>query len=141
MLDPVAAIGLAGNIVQFVDFSWKLIDEARDLYGSSSGASQEHDLLELIFSDLNTLNDKLTAPTALGAIPESLRNLASQCKDFVEQLFRILKDLKVKGDNRKWKSFLQALRTIWKKEQIEQLVKQLERLRDAMQFRLQIVLR
>ena len=140
-MNTVAAIGLAGNIVQFVDFSWKLIVEARDLHNSSSGASKGNEMLELISNDLNTLTDKLTARTTLGVVPESLRNLASQCKHVADELLGVLITLKIKGGNRKWKSFVKSLRTVWKKEQIEQLMKRLEILRDAMQFRLQLILR
>ena len=64
-MDTVAAIGLAANVVQFVDFSWKLVVEARDLHDSNSGASKENEVLELISCDLNLLNDKLTARTTL----------------------------------------------------------------------------
>lgn len=140
-MDPVAAIGLAGNIVQFVDFSWKLLDEAKDLYGSTTGASQDNDLLELISNDLNVLNDKLTATSASGAIPNPIRTLAAQCKDVADELLYILNTIKVKGPHRKWRSFLQALRSVWKEDQIERLVKRLETLRGAMQMRLQVILR
>ena len=82
-MDPISVIGLAGNIVQFVDFTWKLIDEARSLYDSSTGASEENDLLELITKDLNDHYDNLTAP--------------SRCKDVASELLDILDTIKVKG--------------------------------------------
>ena len=139
-MDPIAAIGLAGNIVQFVDFTWKLIDEAKSLYDSSTGVSEENDLLELIVNDLNDLNGNLTAPSALGAIPGPVRSLASKCKDVASELLETLDSIKVKGRGRKWNSFLQALRSVWKKGQIEGLVKRLKGLRDEMQFGLQLAL-
>ena len=140
-MDPVAAIGLAGNIVQFVDFSWKLLSETRDLYDSSTGVSADNDVLESISSDLINLNDALTAPSTAGAIPNRLRHLASQCKGAAEELLEVLDKIKVKGSHRKWKSFMQALRSVWKKEQIENLFKRMERLRNEMQIRLQLMLR
>ncbi len=123
MMDPVAAIGLAGTIVQFVDFSWKLLSETRDLYDSSTGVSADNDVLEKISKDLTNLNDALTAPSTAGAIPDRLRNLACQCKGAAEELFEVLDKIKIKGSRRKWKSFMQALRSVWKKEQIENLFK------------------
>ena len=141
MMDPIAAIGLAGNIVQFVDFPWKILSETRDLYESTTGASADNDVLESISKDLINLNDALTAPSSAGAIPNRLRILAGQCKGVAEELLEVLDKIKVKGSHRKWKSFMQALRSVWKKEQIENLFKRMERLRNGMQLRLPLMLR
>lgn len=140
-MDPVAAIGLAGNIVQFLDFSCKLLSGAKGLYNSTTGASDENKVLETVSNDLRLLNDDLTAPSAHGAIPDSIRSLACQCKDVAIQLIEVLDDIKVKGTHRKWSSFVQALRGVWKKEQIEGLSKQLDRLRSEIQIRLQLMMR
>lgn len=118
-MDPVAAIGLAGNIVQFLDFSCKLLSGAKGLYNSSTGASDENEVLETVSNDLRLLNDELTAPSAYGAIPDPIRGLADQCKDVAIQLIEVLKEIKVKGTHRRRSSFVQALRGVWKKEQIE----------------------
>ena len=140
-MDPVAALGLAGNIVQFVDFSYKVLQDTKSLYGSSTGASAENDIIETICNDLINLNNALTAPSEPGAIPDSMRTLASNCKDVAAELLQLLDKVKVHGPNRKWRSFVQALRSVWKKEQIEELVRRMERLRNETQFHLQIMLR
>ena len=140
-MDPVAAIGLISNIVQFVDFSWRLLDEARTLYKSTTGASRESNVLELVLDDLNDLQSKLLAPATEGAIPNPIRKLASECQNTANELISVLGMLKVKGEHRKWKSFMQALRSIWKREDIERLVKQVEALRNALQYRLQVSMR
>ena len=140
-MDPVAAFGLAANVLQFGSFCWKLIDEAKEIYDSSSGASQENDLLKFVAGKISFFNDKLTAPSALGAIPDSIRSLASQCKDVADELLNVLDKVKVKGERKKWKSFLQALRSVWTKKQIESLVWRLEKLREAIQLGLQVISR
>ena len=140
-MDPVAALGLAGNIVQFVDFSCKVIQDTKSLYKSSTGASAENDVLEVICSDLVDLDNALTAPSAPGAIPDSMRNLASMCKEVAAELLGTLDKIRTREPRRKWKSFVQALRSVWKKEQIEELVKRMERLRSETQYRLQLMLR
>ncbi len=141
MMDPVAALGLAGNIVQFVDFSCKVLCDAKSLYGSSTGASAENDVLEAIGSDLVNLSHALIAPSAPGTVPESLRSLASRCKDVATELLGTLDKIKVRGPHQKWKSFVQALRSVWEKERIEELVKRMERLRNETQYRLQLMIR
>ena len=140
-MDPVTALGLASNIVQFVDFSWKLLSGTIDLYGSETGALADHDVLELISSDLIKLNDALLDPSYTVHVSDPIRDLAGQCKAVAQELFRILEKIKVVGSPNKWKSFVQALRGVWKKEQIEALVKRLESLRAEMHFRLQWMLR
>lgn len=140
-MDPVAAIGLAGNIVQFLDFSCKLLSGAKGLYNSRTGASDENKVLETVSNDLRLLNGELTAPSAYGAIPDSIKDLASQCKDVAVQLIDVLNEIKVKGPHRKRSSFVQALRGVWEKDQIEGLSKQLDRLRSEIQIRLQLMMR
>lgn len=140
MLDPITTIGLAGNIVQFVDFSWGLLRETKALYNSSEGTTADIDVLESISNNIIEFDNTLTAPSAAGAIPQQMRDLASQCKEIAQDLLAILDKIKAKEPRKKWKSFMAALRGVWKKEQIENLVKRLERLRDQMQVRLQWML-
>ena len=67
MMDPVAAaLGLAGNVVQFVDFSCKVLQDTKNLYGSSTGASAENDVIETICNDLINLNNKSMDQTENG---------------------------------------------------------------------------
>ena len=140
-MDPVAALGLAGNIVQFVNFSCKVLQDGKILYKSTTGASAENDVLEVICRDLIDLDNALTAPSAPGAIPDSMRSLASRCKEVAAELLGILDKIRVREPRQKWKSFVQALRSVWRKEQIEELLKRMERLRNETQNRLQLMLR
>ena len=140
-MDPVAALGLAGNVVQFVDFSCKVLQDTKNLYGSSTGASADNDLIETICNDLTNLNKALTAPSDPGTIPDSIITLATKCQGVAVELLQLLDKIKVHGTKRKWKSFIQALRSVWKKEQIEGLVWRMELLRSETQFHLQLMLR
>ena len=140
MLDPITTIGLAGNIVQFVDFSWKLLSETKGMYDSTTGTLAEYDIVEAISDDIIRLDDALMAPSAAGAIPEQIRNLASQCREIAQELLSALAKVKAQEPHKKWKSFVAALRNVWRKGEIENLVRRLDRLRDQMQLRLQWLL-
>ena len=96
MMDPVAALGLAGNIVQFVDFSCKILQDTKSLHKSTTGKSAENDVLQVICRDLMNLDNALTAPSAPGAIPESMRSLASMCKELAAELLGILENIRVR---------------------------------------------
>jgi hypothetical protein len=61
-MDPLTAVGLAGNIVQFVDFTGKLISATQKLYVSESGANAENLELEGLAQNLQQLAERDTPP-------------------------------------------------------------------------------
>lgn len=58
-MDPLTAIGLASAIVQFVDFSYTLVSEAREMYSSAKGARAEHDEADSAIDRLRDLTSRL----------------------------------------------------------------------------------
>ena len=56
-MDPLTALGLAANIVQFVDFTSKLLSEAHERY--KSGSTADHNDINLLTSDLETLAEDI----------------------------------------------------------------------------------
>ena len=67
MLDPYTVFGLVGNIVQLVDFSLKIISNAREI--SSTGLPAEYKKLEVIANDVTVLTKTLS--TTQSGIPIS----------------------------------------------------------------------
>jgi hypothetical protein len=131
----LAALGLASNIVQFVDFGIKLFSEARDLCESAQESRTEDLELESVTLDLKKFAQSLhptaqpgPAPKSLSADDIALQKLAISCEKLASELLKLLDDLKVKGQhNRRWKSFRQALRHVRKEEKINKLEERLER--------------
>jgi hypothetical protein len=112
----LAALGLASNVVQFVDFGLKLFSEAHELYKSTQGSRNEDLELESITLDLKRLAQNLhstakpspghSRPRKLSEDEATLQKLAIGCEELANELLKLLDDLKVKGpQNRKWKSF------------------------------------
>jgi hypothetical protein len=60
-VDTVAAIGLAGNIVQFVDFSCKLFCQTQEIYSSASGTTSDTANLLSISKTLSEICQNLSA--------------------------------------------------------------------------------
>lgn len=54
-MDPLSAIGIAASIVQFLDFSQKLVSGTLELYRASDGATSYNSHLEYITNDLSQL--------------------------------------------------------------------------------------
>ena len=130
-MDPFAALGLAGNIVQFLEFSGKLISGASDLYRSADGSTATNRALESIYSDLEQLCAGLV-PASKGESKSirtksetSLQPLLESCQKLGGEFLAVLEDLKVQGRRRGWQSVRQALRSVWKASEIQWYEKQL----------------
>jgi molecular chaperone GrpE (heat shock protein) len=130
-METLATIGLVGNIVQFVDFSGKLISKSSQLYRSGKGALAENVDTETAAKDLVLLNNKLKdAATITG--DRALESLCESCNAVADELLAALDKVKVKGKQQKWKSIRKALRNVWSKEEIEELERRLAKFRELL---------
>lgn len=59
VLEAFAALSLATNIIQFVNFSGRLFTKARQAHRSGNGATQEYTDLESTLERLKSLKDHL----------------------------------------------------------------------------------
>ena len=95
VLETFAAIGLAGNIVQFVHFTSTLLSETRELYRSTSGTSKKHRDLKTIADSLSQLSKKIKDDSTDDT---GLSNLAEQCcqvaKDLLDTISLLRKPLR-----------------------------------------------
>ena len=140
MFDPLAAIGLAGSIVQFVDFSCKLFDNARELYTSSTRVSTENKTFEEITWDLDRIHNELMAGSRTASLPVQIQIMIRQCGEVTLELHAALDQVRLRATHQKWKSFVRALQGAWSKERIEGLFAKVERLRGEIQYGLQVFL-
>jgi hypothetical protein len=142
-MEPFSALGLACNIVQFVDFSCKLFSSASDIYRSASGATQAvndataiartiHDLSSRLVAQ-HTTTDADSSQLSRGPMSALLNQLASECRNTSTELLTALNGLRARPDS-KWSSFKAALTTVMKADQIDKLEDRLE------QYRRQIIL-
>jgi len=51
-MDPFTAIGLASNILSFIDFSAQLINGAREIYDSTTGTTEDNKSRESIVNEM-----------------------------------------------------------------------------------------
>ncbi|XTI87333.1 putative WD-repeat protein [Cenococcum geophilum] len=133
-MEIVAAIGLAGNIIQFVDFCGGLISKTAEIYKSGAGALVENVDIETATDDLALLSTTLQDSTN-SADDTALRELCQSCNIVAKKLLSALNKVKVRGKQQKWKSFRKALRSVWSKEDIASLEQRLARLRDELNLR------
>lgn len=134
-MNPLTGLGLAANILQFIDFTTKIISASVDLYQSGSGAKAEYFEAESFAIHLRELADKMILPETSGHgvfkdEGKALKSIATQCREIADELLDVLQDLKVKEPHARWQSFYQALRSEWKQNTIEKLQQRLSRLGD-----------
>ena len=148
-MDPFSALSLAGNIIQFVDFGIRLLSEAHEIYQSSSGSAAGILEIESVYQDLSNLTARLNVsaispskPSGISLEEKALVELAGSCKRLADELLATIKDLKVDdGPYRKWRSFHQGLRTLWKKEKLDAIQKRLDNFRKQLSLHLLAILR
>lgn len=60
-MDPFTAIGLAGNIISFIDLSYKVIAGVNKVLDSTSGMTPENAKLSALVEDLNGVTRDLVS--------------------------------------------------------------------------------
>ncbi|KAK7192065.1 small s protein [Paraphaeosphaeria sporulosa] len=141
-MDPATAFALAASILQVVDFSKNVLSTGYQLYQNGSTLSNSDFMF--VADDLSTLNDKiktfarpdLSVSGPLAAENQALGNLASELQKIVDELIIILLRIRNKGERTVFRSFRQAIVTIWNKSKIEETVKRMDSIREEVQFHL-----
>jgi hypothetical protein len=98
---------LLASSITFIDFSWKLVNGANDIYESASGATKENDHISTVIEDLNRLTVDLgDGVQYLGdtSRDHALRKLTAGCHELSDELVAILSKLKVSERNPSWRT-------------------------------------
>lgn len=146
VLDPQTALSVATSVLQFVDFGTKLISKGREIYKSADGVLADHAEQAAVASKLADLTRGLSKSadsfnTLVNPAPEdtALAKVALDCLEVAEDFSAAIDQLAVTGDRRKWKSFRQALKSIWKKEDLEKKMAKMDGLRQLVIVHLLVV--
>jgi hypothetical protein len=102
-MEPLSALSLAAAIAQFVDFGLKITGNAREIYGSLSGATEENQHLEAATRMTRHLTEKLV-PSSLGHLTEEetmLNDLVTECRSLSAELLNLLNKIKPKDPKSK----------------------------------------
>jgi len=139
-MESLAAIGLAGNIVQFISFSSTIISKSREIQQSASGVSNETVELGLVAEDIRNFNSQILSTRSSS---KQLTIIAKGCDKVARELLGAISEVQYKrvgtglaNQPAKWQSFRKALKCVWKKERIDELKARLELLRDQMMMHL-----
>lgn len=119
-IDPFTAIGAASAILSFIDFSWKLVAGANEIYNASDGTSRDIANVRVMVGNLQALTENL-GMSALGnsKSENELRRLAADCNTLSKELKTILQKLQRTGG--RWDSVKVKLRSMRKKDDISSI--------------------
>lgn len=147
-MDPLSAVSLAGNIIQFVDFGIRVVSKGYQIYKSNNGALAEDRELEVVINDLLVLQAKIQCSVkpakSEGEMPElnkSLEDLSTESSELAGMLLKRLNMAKAQGKRRIWKSLRQALKSVWSKREVDDMAKRLLVMKEQLQMRILVALR
>jgi NACalpha-BTF3-like transcription factor len=148
VLDPVSALGVAGTVIQFVDFSSRLLSKGKEYYKSGDGALVQHKDITQAAASVGQLSNRLSVSLSRleglksHTFEESaLKAIVEECKVKAQELVTTLQQLQVHGKHKVWKSLRQALKSEWKKEKIQQMHQRLTVLRESMVIHLLVIVK
>ncbi|KAI1352142.1 hypothetical protein F5Y01DRAFT_100486 [Xylaria sp. FL0043] len=145
MMEALVAVGLASNVVQFVEFGSKLIHAYCRL---RHGAQSEKEYHRTIINDLVPIASKVKSSaqtithsaTTLTSEQKALQLIADGCCELADKLIKRLDAYVVQSSLNGGRTRLPrakiALKVIWEKPEVDEIVKQLEHLSKELHLRL-----
>ncbi|KAI0116206.1 hypothetical protein F4776DRAFT_666527 [Hypoxylon sp. NC0597] len=112
-MEALAAIGLASNILQFIDAGYKVLSASKEMYGAGHEASQSNKDIESITQEMKRLG--LSLNKGVPALQrteedEALLRLTAECERWSNDMLALLDRLRNKNPDSK----LKAIKAGWK---------------------------
>ncbi|CZR53594.1 related to small s protein [Phialocephala subalpina] len=140
-MDPLTCLSIAGNVVQFIDFSFKIYSDTRQLY--EDGRLQVHDQTKKAVEDLSKFSKSLSQSTRgqhnTGGITENdveLEAICQHCRKLADDMVVRLKKFDVSKKDNVFRSVCQVLKSMWSAEELAKAEKTLAGYRDMLNSRL-----
>ncbi|RYP75053.1 hypothetical protein DL770_007497 [Monosporascus sp. CRB-9-2] len=133
-MDPFSVIGLAGNMITFLEFGYNVVSKARDIQSSASGASSANTSLASMAQRLDDVASALQesgAGAAMSSQENSLTQLAAECRELSVDLLAALEALRAKNPSSEFRDRLTKLTEYGQcsKDELESLSRNMQSLR------------
>ena len=138
-MDPVTALGVAGNVITFVDLGTRIFSASRQVF--RKGQVEEHIDFELVVEDLGKvsqdLEKSLRSPedgrkTIQSEYDVLLRRLAKRSQEICHEISELLNKISLKDRQSRWSSLRAAVKTVWNEDRIDALQKRLDEIRQEL---------
>ena len=131
-MDPITAFSLACGVFEIVNFSGEVVKKCRELY--RDGSLSENEDVERMATHLTRLRTELSLPSERGR--DELWDLGAKCSETARDLITELQELKATGPHRRRKAFGKTIRTMWKKNAIDDIQRRLDQYRNLLDSRI-----
>ncbi|KAF2849617.1 hypothetical protein T440DRAFT_499542 [Plenodomus tracheiphilus IPT5] len=133
MAEALAMLGLASNIISFIDFGLKVSSGAKTIRDSLHGTTNETRELELILEDVKSYGKKISDQKDSGVKLSSsellILAMVKECKRLAADLEHAIKALRIReGRSNILEVGRVAFQTVWKQKDIDALRTRLENL-------------
>jgi hypothetical protein len=130
------SLSVAAFAIQIVDFGAKVLSKANEIAGKGRTVDVKAitDITEDIEKACGNLEKSIGSACHVPG-DDAIANLGAECRTVAAELLDALKKLTGVVGQSKWRSFRQAMLTVWRAEHIELLERRLDR------FRRQLILR
>ncbi len=133
------ALAIAAAVVQFIDFTSKIVSKTAQIHRSPNGQREEHRELEKITDaisrDAKNIQQRISQRRVAGDLTDAEKDqekIGQDCQEVAEELLSVLRRLQTSGRLSQWQSFRQALKTQWREDEIQSLERRLDRFRQQM---------
>lgn len=138
-MEALAAVGLASNVLQFIDVGYKVLSASKEMYGAGNEMSRSNKDIESISREMKRLSLDLSShvPTSQPTEDEqALLRLTTECERWSDDMLALLSRLGNRNPNSKF----EALRAAWRNHKMQHERNRLERGLDAWRKQLDIQL-
>ncbi|KAF7884006.1 hypothetical protein EAF00_011318 [Botryotinia globosa] len=150
-MDPIAALGVAAAVIQFIDYGTGLISKGREIYKSGEleanvelgeATNRLQNLIEPLGGSLHSGIQNAPSPSPADA-DRALQDICTKCIDLSKERNDLLGSLKLNLSvkHRRLASFQQAVRAVWNEEKIQGLKSRLGDLRSNLETHVLVDLR
>lgn len=134
-MDPITAVGFAASILNFIDYSHKVVTGTIEVFRSGSTAKNVH--ISEVISDLQDAAKDLTKlPPGRSDHEKALHQLSASCQELAKELTNLLARLSTTDRHSKWTSVRVALRSMRKDGKVAELESTLDKYRSQVLLRL-----
>ncbi|KAK3325948.1 hypothetical protein B0H66DRAFT_144100 [Apodospora peruviana] len=148
MAEAVAALSLAANILQVLDYGREFVVAAYNIWESGQQGVEEFVALQTLCRDLDDASRSLhsqeiarLSSSSASVGDKAIANLAEECAKLAQRMLNALHQVGVPGHGRKRDAAKAAFKLLWTKDEVKALDTQLGDFRSQLTFRLLISLR
>ena len=146
VLEALAAVSLAGAVVQFVQFTTSLASKSNEFHKSVDGTIKEHIEVREYAEHYSRLSQRLKTATQVSSIllsdyEAALLAVANRSLSKCQEIMQVLDRLQQSKHKKSFSSLRAALKAVWNEEKVESCFQELRLVREELVVHLLVVIK